>query len=192
MNRQQEKLALRGRIIGHLECGRSSRDIANDLWISRSTVQRWVQRWHESGDLTDRPRGRPPRVTTPEVDQRIRQASEDNPINNNAVRIGELLHLDVSAHTVRRRLHQQDRHHRTPAIKQALTEEHRANRLLFAQAYVDKDLDFWSRVIFTDEKTFCSTAHGRKHCWRRNNTRYGYLALLLTVLLVYTYISYNL
>lgn len=180
MNRQQQNLTLRGRIIGHLECGRSSRDTANALGISRSTVQRWIQRWHESGDLRDCPRGRPPRVTTPEVDQRIRQTSEDDPIENHAVRIREMLNLEASVHTVRRRLHEQGRHHRTPAPKQALTEEHCAYRLLFAQAYVEKDLDFWGRVVFTDEKTFCSTSHGRKHCWRRNNTRYGSLVLLLT------------
>ncbi|KAK3886864.1 hypothetical protein Pcinc_008977 [Petrolisthes cinctipes] len=63
-----------------------------------------------------------------------------------------MLKLEVSVHTVRRRLHAQRRHHRTPAQKQALNEEHRANRLLFAEEYVDKDLQFWGRVIFSDEK----------------------------------------
>ena len=46
-----------------------------------------------------------------------------------------------------------------PAVKEKLTDVHRANRLLFAQQYVGEGLDYWSRVIFTDEKTFCSTAH---------------------------------
>ncbi|KAK3878395.1 hypothetical protein Pcinc_016979 [Petrolisthes cinctipes] len=153
MNRQQQRLTLRGRIIGHLECGLSSRDIADRLGISRSTVQRWVQRWHESGDLRDHPRGRPPRVTTPEVERRILQASEDDPINNIAVQIRQMLNLEVSVHTVRLRLHAQGRYHRTPAQKQALTEEHRTNRLLFAEEYVDKeDLQFWGRMIFSDRK----------------------------------------
>lgn len=32
--------------------------------------------------------------------------------------------------------------------------------------------DFWSRVIFVDEKTFRSDVQGRLHCWRSANTRY--------------------
>ncbi|KAK4307347.1 hypothetical protein Pmani_018177 [Petrolisthes manimaculis] len=62
--------------------------------------------------------------------------------------------------------------HRTPAIKSKLTERHRELRLQFAQRYVHQDLNFWGRVIFSDEKTFSSTSHGKLHCWRRDNTRY--------------------
>ncbi|KAK4327422.1 hypothetical protein Pmani_002087 [Petrolisthes manimaculis] len=60
--------------------------------------------------------------------------------------------------------------HRTPAIKPKLTERHRELRLQFAQRYVHQDLNFWGRVIFSDEKTFSSTSRGKLHCWRRDNT----------------------
>lgn len=170
MNRIQERLVLRGKIVGLREAGLSTREISTQLGISRSTVQRWIHRWEESGNLLDRERGKPPRKTTREQDERILQAAEDNPITN-AVKIREELHIDVSNHTVRRRLHEGGLHHRTPAVKEVLSDRHRAMRLHFAQQYVDKDLDFWGRVIFTDEKTFRSTSHGRLHCWRRNDTR---------------------
>lgn len=111
-------------------------------------------------------------MTTPDEDAAIQRAVEDDPFTN-AVRIREQLQLNVSAETVRRRLHRSGKHHRVPAVKECLTNQHRAARLAFARQHVEKDLEFWSRVVFTDEKTFCSTNHGKIHLWRSNNTRYA-------------------
>lgn len=61
-----------------------------------------------------------------------------------------------------------------PAKKERLEEQHRQGRLQFAREHVGKDLDFWGRVIFSDEKTFQSTNHGQLHCWRADNTRYDH------------------
>lgn len=97
------------------------------------------------------------------------QTATSNP-QTNAVAIRESLHLDVSNMTVRRVLHEAGLHRRTPAKKEFLTDQHREGRLRFAQQYVDRPEDFWKRVIWTDEKTF-SSGHGRRHCWRRDNTR---------------------
>lgn len=71
-----------------------------------------------------------------------------------AVAIQEERHLEVSARTVQRSLHEQGIYLRTPAIKHLLTDQHKTSRLLFAQQHVGKDMNFWGRVIFTDEKTF--------------------------------------
>ncbi|KAK4309825.1 hypothetical protein Pmani_018586 [Petrolisthes manimaculis] len=116
------------------------------------------------------PRGRPPHSTTPAQRRDILQAAETDP-QTNAVAIRDSLHLDVCERTVRRVLHEAGVHHRTPAKKEYLNDQHREGRLRFAQQYVDKAEDFWKRVIWTDEKTFSSTCHGRRHCWRWNNTR---------------------
>lgn len=170
MNRQQDTLVLRGRIVGMRETGMSIRNIAENLGISKSTVSLWLKRWEEEGNINNRPRGRPPRKTTAEQDRLIVESAENNPMNN-AVALREELQLDVSVQTVRRRLHAEGIHHRTPATKQFLTARHREGRLRFAEAHVQEDLDYWAHVIFTDEKTFSSTNHGKLHCWRRNNTR---------------------
>ena len=95
----------------------------------------------------------------------------EDPLTN-AVAIKEELNLEVTAQTVRNRLHKAGIHHRSPAIKQKLEERHRAARLEFARQYVDVGLDFWGRVIFTDEKTFASNTHGQLHCWGSNNSKY--------------------
>ncbi|KAG0728951.1 hypothetical protein GWK47_031366 [Chionoecetes opilio] len=46
------------------------------------------------------------------------------------------------------------------AKKELLTDAHRASRLAFAEQHANKGLDFWSQVIFCDEKTFRSSDHG--------------------------------
>lgn len=153
------------------ESGKTPTQIARELGISRTTVYFWLRRWEEEENLKDKKRPGPSRRTTPEQDQAIIDAVEAGPFTN-AVAVKEQLGLHVSADTVRRRLHEREVHHRTPAIKETLTDRHRENRLLFAQQHGDKGMDFWSRVIFTDEKTFRSTNHGRLHCWRRDGTRY--------------------
>lgn len=126
-------------------------------------------RAEETDHYANLPRGRPPRRTTPAEDHDILRSVEADP-QSNAVAIRDALHLDVTARTVRRRMHSAGVHHRTPAIKEFLTQEHREGRLRFAQQYVNSQDDFWERVIWTDEKSFRSTSHGTRHCWRRNKT----------------------
>ena len=111
-----------------------------------------------------------PRLTTPEEDERIRRSPTET-LFTTATAIREALNLQVSTTTVRRRLHEAGIHHRVPARKERLTAAHRAGRLAFANEYVGHDVEFWSRAVFTDEKTFSSFNHGRLHVWRENNTR---------------------
>ncbi|KAK4314369.1 hypothetical protein Pmani_014323 [Petrolisthes manimaculis] len=104
-----QRTADRGRIVGMRESGQSIRSIANNLGISTGTVSRWIN----SGILENLPRGRPPRTTTPDEDQQIIQGAEENP-HTNAVAIRNDQHLAVSVWTVRRRLREDDLHHRVP------------------------------------------------------------------------------
>lgn len=53
MNRRDEKLLLRGSIITLHQQGLSSRVIARDLGLSRTTVTKWIKRYEESGNLDD-------------------------------------------------------------------------------------------------------------------------------------------
>ena len=107
-----------------------------------------------------------PRLTTPQEDERIRRARTETHFTT-APAITEVLNLQVSATRVGRRLHKAGIYHRVPARKEQLTAAHRAGRLAFANQYVGHNLDFRSRAVFTDEKTFSSF----NHVWRENNTR---------------------
>lgn len=77
---------------------------------------------------------------------------------------------NVSAHTIRRRLHEAGLHHRVPAKKLQLTERHKVMRLNFARQYLDYD---FNEVLFLDEKVFTSATDGRLSLWRVNHSRYA-------------------
>lgn len=71
--------------------------------------------------------------------------------------------------TVTKILNRHNIRHRIPAKKALLQDHHKANRLMFGQGHANFD---WTRVIFTDEKSFCSNADVRQHLWRPDNTRF--------------------
>ncbi|KAK4301123.1 hypothetical protein Pmani_026706 [Petrolisthes manimaculis] len=102
------RVALRGRIVGMHESGKTAAEISRELGVTKDTVYLWIRRWQEEGNLTDRRRQGRPRETTNDQDEEIREAAEANPFTN-AVAITEDLNLPVSGRTVRRRLHDQER-----------------------------------------------------------------------------------
>ncbi|KAK3859299.1 hypothetical protein Pcinc_034568 [Petrolisthes cinctipes] len=53
MNRQQTAIAKRAQIIALHDKGLSSRVIAQRLAVSRTTVQKWIHRHEEIGNLLD-------------------------------------------------------------------------------------------------------------------------------------------
>ena len=171
MNREQENLVQRGRIVGLHEAGMSISAIANEVGMKRDTVSRWIKRWNESGDLRDKPRSGCPRKTTREQDEAIANEARNQPITNARI-IKNVLNIDVSLKTIRRRLNDQGIRRYAPAVKEKLTEIHRNRRLQFSQEHVNWSLNDWARVVFTDEKTFFSTSHGKLHCYRLRNERF--------------------
>ena len=83
------------------------------------------------------------------------------------------MNIDTSVYTVRRRLHEGGLHRYTPVYKEKLTASLRASRMQFAENHLDWRIEDWAKVIFSDEKSFSSTDHGKLHCWRPYNTRYN-------------------
>ena len=60
---------------------------------------------------------------------------------------------------------------RTPAAKTHLTQEHRERRLAWSAERANLGLDFWNRVVWSDEVTFRSDTNGTQHVWRTAGTR---------------------
>ncbi|KAL7634863.1 UNVERIFIED_CONTAM: hypothetical protein RMT77_015240 [Armadillidium vulgare] len=171
MDLKSGSLTLRANIIDLFNKNKKKSHIARELGISIKTVQKWVKRNEENGDLRDRHRSGAPRCTTHNEDRDIILGIENNPFTN-AREIQRQLQMECSDTTIRRRLHEAGIHHRISAVKHKLSDEHKSARLAFANQYIQKDMNYWSRVIFTDEKTFSSTNHAPLHCWRHNNARY--------------------
>ncbi|KAK3894935.1 hypothetical protein Pcinc_001330 [Petrolisthes cinctipes] len=104
MNRRDSELTKRAQIVALHDLGLSSRVIATRLTVSRTTVLKWIRRHEETGILTDLDRRPRPKLTTPQEDENIRRAVQDDPFTN-VVAIRESLHLNVTPQTIRNRLH---------------------------------------------------------------------------------------
>ena len=75
-----------------------------------------------------------PQKTTPAEDQQIIQDSRSNP-KKTSVQIQQEWMPNISLRTVRRKLKSHGLSHKIPASKEALTENHANDRLLFAQMH---------------------------------------------------------
>ena len=146
------------------------RDISRRLNIPKRTIHRWIKLFRDWQSFENRPRSGPPRNTTREQDDMIVTAVKKQPLIT-AVAVKHQLGLQICAQTVRNMLHGAGIHHRIPARKPLLTQQHKEERMGFALQYLPEDASFWDSVIFCDEKVFTSDAHGQLHCWRPNKSR---------------------
>ena len=143
----------------------SLRAIAKELKCSRDTVQTWINKYKETGDVEDdEGRGRK-RKTSEKEDLDIitiakkQRTSSLADISTAISRQG----TDISLMTVKRRLNEQNLYKLKPLLKPLLSENHRESRLNWAKA--NNNID-WSMVIFTDETTFSQFGKPKK-VWRQ-------------------------
>ena len=55
---------------------------------------------------------------------------------------------------------------RVAAKKETPTQKHRDERVTFVLKYLEKDVDFWNRVYFADEKGFSLSEDCRRLVWK--------------------------
>jgi transposase len=139
--------------------------IAKELKYSRDTVQTWINRYQETGDVQDEEgRGR----------KRKTSEKEDLDIISIAKRLRTSLSVeistsisrqrtDISSRIVRRRLNEQGFYKLQPLKKPLLSDTHRENRLKWAKNNSKTD---WSKVVFTDETTISQFSKPKK-VWRQ-------------------------
>lgn len=168
-----EIISARAAIIGMREAGMSQKAIARARGVTVKTVKRWIQRWDGEGTLATRPRSGRPRVLSPEDDQRLIQAVMERP-HTSAVDHTQELQFPCNPETTRRHINEAGLKCSVTAQKEKLTQANREMRLAFAERYTQDifDQQFWKTVIWTDEKSFSTTAACRRVCWRPPNTRY--------------------
>lgn len=87
--------------------------------------------------------------------------------------IAEIAGVQISARTASRRLNSMGIKSRIAAVKDTLTDEHRRHRFNYAMLYRYHPVEFWRSVIFTDEKSWSSTSHGRSRDRRLKNERFN-------------------
>ena len=76
----------------------------------------------------------------------------------------------VSGQTIRNRLKEEGLSSRMARNKPFISEINKKKRLEFAKNHLDKPLDFWRSVLFTDESKFnIHESDGKVRVWRRVN-----------------------
>lgn len=158
----------RAAIISEHEAGYNITEISRRLNVTRDSVRFWIRRHGEEGALVDHRQnnsGRRPILNAAQKSDMRRQYEENGFVSTN--HFAQL--YDVCPRVIRNALHSMGLHYRRHVKKVALTTAHKEARLRFAQTYLNFD---WSTTIFTDEKCFKSSQHGRLNLWRYNSTRY--------------------
>lgn len=170
-----EKVA---QMVAFQSAGLSQREIAAQVHVAQSVVQRCLARYQATSSFSHR---KPPvrkRVTSRQTDSAIRRLAVQNPTASSTYIASQLPPGDtVSTRTIRRRL-QKDFQLRAyhPACAPLLSRKNIADRLAFAHKYHHWTAAQWCSVMFSDEtmiKQFYSfSSHVRRPVGQRYNSRY--------------------
>lgn len=158
----------RKNIISLLQHNKSTRQIADQLHVSHSTVSRIKKKILPD---TQKSSGGRPHVLT-EHDERsiIRSISSGhcNTATEAQKNLREHQKINISAQTVRNILKKNGMKAYVKAKKPLITQKHKKQHLEFAKKYKEWTVEDWRNVIFSDEtKINRFGADGRKWCWKK-------------------------
>jgi len=161
---------VRDNIISLLDNGFSSRQIAMQLRVGHSTVNR-VRRTNRAG--VQKPRaGRPVKLSASDKRWLVRTVTSGKADTASQL-TQELRHtacMDISTETVRRSLKEAGMKAVSKIKKPRLLLRHRRQRMDFAILYKDWTVDDWSRVVWSDEtKINRLGSDGRAWVWKRHD-----------------------
>lgn len=165
--------------------GKTYREIAQMLKISKGAVQAAVERFRETGQNTNKIRSGRKRKTTQRIDNKIYAISKADRFKSATkirAEINEDLDKPVSLTTVKRRLREKGMIGRIAARKPYLRPQNKEKRLNFAKEHIDWTVDQWKSVLWTDESKFQLFGSNRRQYVRRKmNERFKESCLLPSV-----------
>lgn len=181
MARKQTCAQIRKLVIKDIQKGSSQRKVAAKFEVSKTQVQKLWKKFRETGCVADRAgRGRN-RATTDRDDSRIVREIKKNPCLT-ARSIRENLQLNVSNKTIERRLREANFHSRLARKRPFINKRNKIKRLKFAKMYVDMPIDFWKKVVWSDESKFeLFNRKTRLRVWRKSGEEYQERHLQQTV-----------
>ena len=160
----------RGRIVGQSEAGLSQRQIAENLDIPLSTVNRVLVQFKSEGKESTSPRpGRP--GPTERTLRAVKRSVEQNP-RTTAAGVAET--VEKSPRTVVRYLHGLGYHGRAARRKPLLRPFNIECRKQWGSEMISKPLEFWDTVVFSDESRFAQFSDsGRIWVWRLTSQEFS-------------------
>lgn len=140
----------------------SLRLIASRVGCDVSTVVRTLERYRETGDVSDRPRTGRPSVMNPTSLRRLNRIIRSHPSSTSTSLVNQMTIATgrrISPRTIRRARAQTLGYH--PAheiITRTLTHSNKEARMKFASTHLNTN---WHHVLFSDEKLFVLQNTGR-------------------------------
>ena len=156
MVRRKLTIPERWQAVGMHNGGFSHRRVANHFRVNHSIIVRLMQRFRQTGDVTDRPRAGRPRKTTPREDPLISRRTRQRSFSTAGAFRGNLaLGGHISTRIVIRRLHHQGMPARRPIKRPQSTLRHRHARFDWSHDHLEWTIRTWRRVHWSDESRFC-------------------------------------
>jgi transposase len=174
MVRRKLTIPERWQAVGTHNGGFSHRRVADHFRVNHSIIVRLMQRFRQTGNVTDRPRASRPRKTTPREDRLISRRARQRPFSTT----GELRGIlafggHISTRTVIRCLHHQGMRARRPIKRPQLTLRHRHARFDWSHDHLGLTIRAWRRVHWSDESRFLlRPTDGHARVWRQRNTSF--------------------
>lgn len=156
-SRKEVSVEIRKMVIKYRKEKKSYGEIAKMVNLSRATVQTIIKNYNETGSFSSKKRtGRPKKLSARDVRFILKEVSQNPRLSapKLADHVAIVSQKAVHARTIQRVLCDNRLFSRTPRKKPLISEKNRRLRLEFAQAHVDKGMDFWCRVLFTDESKY--------------------------------------
>jgi hypothetical protein len=158
-------------IITKLEDGWSIRAVTRGFRLIKHTVFKIKKRWEQEGTLRRKAGSGHAKISNNVEDLRLITYLEENPFKTSRDSIVNT-HFPGSPVTACRRIKNSDTGNYAVAKNIILSQESKQSRVLFALNHSARDMGFWQRVVFTDEKVFQNTNDGHIRVYRPCGTRF--------------------
>jgi transposase len=174
MVRRKLTIPERWQSVGIHNGGLSHRRVADHFRVNNSIIGRLMQRFRQTGNVTDCPRAGRPRKTTTREDRLIsRRGRQQSFSTAGALRGNVAFGGHTSTPTVIRCLHHQGMRERRPIERRQLTLHHRHARFDWSHDHLGWTICTWRRVHWSDESRFLlRPTDGRARVWRQRNTSF--------------------
>lgn len=160
---------VRNLIVRDCSKNESQRKVAEKYGVSRGAVQKIVLKHQKLGSVADRTgRGRNRKSDQREDTRIIREIKKDPFVTIRALR--EKLSLSISDRTVRRRIAEHGLKSHFARKRPFISRVNKEKRLRFARNHINKPLEFWKRVVWSDESKFeLFNRKRRLRVWRKSD-----------------------
>ena len=153
----------RSRIVGLYYGGKTARQVGEIEGVTARHVEGVVQRYpQQDGGVSQTGRGRHPLLDQRDKRHVLRYVHQDPFVSVLRLKIG--CGIITSTTTLRRKLQDWGMMHRRALQRPFLTKTHAQKRLTWALKYKDHGLDFWRRVVFSDESSVARGC-GQRLAW---------------------------